>query len=420
MPARPTTSSLSLPVRILLYIIFAGYVAYVASMFYGGYVAAENGQRPWYTDFTHTYAASLLIQQLPAEYLYDDQTFMKAMYLAAEAAFGPGLSWGQSSAINFAPWMYPPTFILVIAPLAYLPYLLAYLGWIAVTAVPYLAAMRSILNTSSAWPFALALPTTYSNLMYGQTGLLSAGMIGLGLVLLRQRPWLAGVLIGLASVKPHLGLLIPLALMAGGYWRTFASATATVLFMIAASMLVYGMEPWYATLGSIDFYLEGFKVGGYNLYTMTSVLSAVRIAGGSIEAMWAAQNVSLALMAALVAWIWWQGRNLPHALGLQYAILCFATPLAIPMVYVYDLAILAPGAAWLWCDLRAHSARKWEITLLVLALAWPMFSYEFASYTGIQLGALSPAILLALALRRWLQQNAPSSANLPEEKSLPA
>lgn len=405
MTSRPATSLLSPLVRTLLWVVFAGYVAYVASMHYGGYQAAKNGERPWYTDFTHTYAASLLVQQLPAENLYRDRVFMQSMYAAAEKAFGPDLSWGQVRAINFAPWMYPPTFILVVAPLAWMPYLLAYLSWIAITAVPYLAAMRGILRDHAAWPFALALPTTYGNLMYGQTGFLSAGLIGCGLLLLRQRPWLAGALIGLASVKPHLGLLVPLALLAGGHWRCFAGASLAVAGLSLLSVLVYGIEPWYATLGSVAFYLEGFELGGYNLYAMTSVLSTVRLPGGSAQAMWAAQNAALAAMAAVVAVVWWHGRRRPDTHGLQAAVLCFAAPLAIPMVYVYDLAILAPGAAWLWCELRARGARGWETGLFVLALAWPMFSYELARASGIQTGALSAALLLGLALRRyWLRR----------------
>jgi len=400
MPNRLPDSPLAKAVRLVLWLIFAGYLAYVASMHYGGYAAAARGERPWYTDFTHTYAASLLLRTQPADNLYRDRIFARSMQDAAHVAFGPELTHAQARSINFAPWMYPPTFILVVAPLAFLPYLAAWLSWIAVTAIPYLAAIRSILRDRLAAPFALAAPATYSNLMYGQTGFLSAGLIGLGLAQLARRPLLAGVFIGLASVKPHLGLLLPVALAAGGHWRSFGAAALTTVALMLASAVVYGMEPWYATLGSIDFYVEGFAVGGYNMLAMTSVLSTVRMAGGSVEAMWSAQHLATASMIALVAWVWWRGRRSPESLGLRSAVLCFAAPLAVPMVYVYDLAILVPGAAWLWSDFRARGAARWEIATFVAAMAAPMFVYEFAKLSGVQLGAVGVVALLALALRR--------------------
>ena len=66
-------------------------------------------------------------------------------------------------------------------------------------------------------------------LFFVLSGFLIGGLIALGLTLLSSRPWLAGLLIGLASVKPHFGVLIPLALVAGGYWRSFFSAALTVI-----------------------------------------------------------------------------------------------------------------------------------------------------------------------------------------------
>jgi hypothetical protein len=387
--------------HIALWLVFAWYVGYTAGMHYRGHVWAAEGERPWYTDFTHTYAASLLLRSQPAEALYRDDIFYDSMVDAAHAAYGPTLSHAQAGAINFGPWMYPPPFIFVVAPLALFPYLPAYLLWVLATAVPYLAAMRAILRAPLAWPFALAPPTTYANLMYGQTGFLSAGLIGLGLAQLTRRPVVAGVLIGLASVKPHLGLLIPLALLAGRYWKAFTAASATTVALAVLSALVYGIGPWLATLGSIGYYAEGFERDAYNLFTMTSVLSTVRVAGGSVEAMWLAQNVSTLVMAALVAWVWWRGAQRPETLGLRAAILCFAAPLAVPMVYVYDLALLVPGAAWLWCDFRARGARGWEVAVVVVSLGLLLFVYELARATGIQLGAACSAGLLGLALYRY-------------------
>lgn len=408
MTSQASGSQLSKSLALMLWVVFAGYIAYVASLHIGAYRAAASGDLPRYTDFTQTYAASLVVREAGAIFLFADEPLFLALVDTARLAYGPGLSARQALAAGGAagPWMYPPSFIFFIAPLAFMPYLVAYLGWIVATAIPYLVAMRQILRDGAAWrtawPIALASPTTYSNLMYGQTGFLSAGLIGLGLHLIKTRPLLAGLLIGLASVKPHLGLLIPLALAAGGYWRVFAAATATTLGLAGASAVVYGLAPWAATIDSLGYYAEGFAVGGYNLLTMTSVLSTVRLPGGSATSMWTAQGIATAVMAALVAGVWWQGRRRPESLGLQSAILCFATPLAIPAVYVYDLAVMMPGVAWLWLDLRSRGGRRREYACLVFALLVPMFSYELARVSGIQIGAAAPFGLLMLALYRQL------------------
>jgi hypothetical protein len=44
---------------------------------------------------------------------------------------------------------------------------------------------------------------------------------------LERRPYLAGSLFGLMIFKPQLGLLLPVALIAGRQWRVFAAAAAT-------------------------------------------------------------------------------------------------------------------------------------------------------------------------------------------------
>ena len=62
---------------------------------------------------------------------------------------------------------------------------------------------------------ALAFPATFINLFHGQNGFLNAALLGAALLALDRRPVVAGILFGLLSYKPHLGLLVPLALLAG-------------------------------------------------------------------------------------------------------------------------------------------------------------------------------------------------------------
>ncbi|AYH42077.1 glycosyltransferase family 87 protein [Azoarcus sp. DN11] len=384
-----------------MWLLAGSYAAFVGWTLADGYRSAADGKMPTYTDYTPTYAASILVREIPAENLYRPKYMAEAGRRAAVAAY-PGITAEQARGVGFAPWMYPPTFILLIAPLAGMPYLLSWFVWIGLTAVPYLAAMRRILPAPLAWPSALAAPPVFFNVIYGQTGFLTGGLIGLGLALLATHPLVAGTLIGLASFKPHFGILIPIALAAGGYWRTFAAASVTVLATIAASVVAYGDDPWFAFIGTALFHLEGFAAGAYNLVPMATVLAALKMAGLPLATAWTAQYATAALMAALVAWAWWRGRRHPDTLGLQSAILCTATPLTIPMTYLYDLVLLVPAAAWIWADMATRrNAGRGEQTVLFTAVAALLGVKYVAAAAGVQTGPLLVATLLFLAARRF-------------------
>lgn len=406
MSGAPAAPAVARALPLLLWLVVGGYALFVASTLIGGYRAAARGEMPLYTDFTPRYAASLLLREGPAENLYRPRMMSEAERRTAHLIY-PGIGDEQARGVGYAPWMYPPTFILVIAPLAYLPYLAAWFAWHAATAVPYLAAIRRALPARLAWPFALAAPPAFFNVMYGQTGFLTGGLIGLGLALLARHPLWAGVLIGLASVKPHFGVLIPLAFAAGGHWRAFGAAALTVLTSIAASVLAFGDEPWFGFIGTTLSHLDGFAVGAYDFHAMTSVLSAAYLAGLPLDRAWDAQGLSAAAMAGLVAWVWWRGRARPDTLGLQGAILCLATLLAVPLVYLYDLVLAVPAAAWLWADMRRRGAGRLEGGLFAAALATLLGLKAIAGVWSVQAAPLALAVLLGIALRRYHASLAP-------------
>jgi hypothetical protein len=85
----------------------------------------------------------------------------------------------------------------------------------------------------------------------GQSSLITAAMLITIFAWLDRRPLIAGVLIGLLTLKPQLGLLLPVMLIASGRWRVFASAAGTTLVLAGAAALVFGPQVW------IDFATKG-------------------------------------------------------------------------------------------------------------------------------------------------------------------
>lgn len=384
---------------VLLWCVFAGYLAFIALEYLRGADRAARGERPLYTDFTPTYAASLLLRSHPAEMLYHPATMRAAQTQAAHAAYA-GITAQQARNVGFSAWQYPPTFILVALPLALLPYLPALFAWLALTAIPYLAAMARILPPRLAVPMALAAPPTFYNLMYGQTGFLAAGLITLGLLSLKTRPLLAGVFIGLASVKPHLGLLLPFALAAGGHWRSFAAAAATVIALIAASIASFGLEPWYAFIGTLEFQRQGFEVGAYNYRAMATVFASLRLAGLSLAtAGWLQAGFGL-LVLGVVFHAWRHPHGGMRGDHLRHALLCVATPLALPVAYVYDLVLVAPAIAWLWLDMQDHGTRRRHAAGLLLATGLLLACVPVARQFDVQLGGVALLLLFWLTLAR--------------------
>lgn len=94
--------------------------------------------------------------------------------------------------------------------------------------------------------FALLAPTTLLIIDTGQNGLLSGALFIAAMRLLDRRPVWSGILLGILSFKPHLGLLIPFALLAGRLWIPFAVASATVLILAVLSLAIWGADPWIA------------------------------------------------------------------------------------------------------------------------------------------------------------------------------
>ena len=117
----------------------------------------------------------------------------------------------------------------VCAPLALLPYLGALAAWLGLTFAAFAAALSGWLDRRIGWRTILAFPAVLMTAGHGQNAFLSAALLSTGAIWLAARPILAGVAFGLLAFKPHLGLMIPVALAAAGRWKTIASATVTDL-----------------------------------------------------------------------------------------------------------------------------------------------------------------------------------------------
>jgi hypothetical protein len=125
--------------------------------------------------------------------------------------------------------------------LAYFPALIA---WFAIGILAFYLAGRRELSDARILVVILVSPAALLCVISGQSSLLTTAALLVIFASLDKRPVIAGVLIGLLTVKPQLGVLFPFALIASGRWRVFLSAAATTLALIAISLVLGGQESW--------------------------------------------------------------------------------------------------------------------------------------------------------------------------------
>lgn len=339
------------------------------------------------TDFVTFYAASKLVLAGNAVGVFDYPTLV-AMQQSLFPAYGEG---------GFA-WFYPPTFLLLIAPLGLLPYPVAFAAFVGGTFAVWFAAVRRAVGRPGAGWLIAAFPGLWVCAAHGQNGLLTAAFAGGAILLHRQRPVASGVLLGLLIIKPHLAVLFAVALLAARAWKTMLVAAGTALAFLGVSTAVFGLgtlDAWLRTLTLARFATEG----GYLPWNkMPSTFAMLRMLGASTE--WAyAVHAVVAVAAAAAVWLVWRRTR---SVRLRGAVLMAATFLANPYSFDYDLVWLAFPIAWLATYGLDHGWRRGDREVLVIAWLFPLLSVAIATTTQLQTGPLALGALVWVVLRRVL------------------
>jgi alpha-1,2-mannosyltransferase len=287
--------------------------------------------------------------------------------------------------LDFYAWQYPPIALLLVYPLAFFPYLWSLAAWLAVGAACYLTVLWRILPQPLTLWAGLAFPAVLLTVTHGQNSLLTAGLFGWGLLLLARRPIAAGVVMGLLSFKPQLCLLLPVALLAGGHWRTIVAATLTSLGLAAVTVILFGVEIWSDFLNSVQLSRGILDQGLVPYYKMQSVFAAFRLLGGPSMFGYSLQALVAVSVASMVAWVW----KRPTDSNTKYAALMIATPLATPFCLDYDLMLVAPAIAWLARRGVQRGPLPWEGTALAVLAIVPLVSRTIGAYMHILLAPLA-------------------------------
>jgi len=303
-------------------------------------------------------------------------------------------------------WSYPPHIVLFVWPLGLMPYLPAYIAWCAIGIGLYLFVCSSAIPRERLLFLALA-PGVAVCVFFGQNGFYTAALLIGGLLSLDRRPVLAGVLFGVLTLKPQLGLLLPIILLLERRWLTIASTAATVALLFVVTAMLFGWDVWIQYWHKIvpqQLWLTE-NAGGLMFSLVSSLFFAARLIHLPLGVAWAIQYAGSAFAVAAVVWTYWHRRD-PN---LSLALFVTATFLVTPYILNYDMVMFGFVVALLR-DRPDNTMRDHWLLLAVWTLPVTMM---FAGAIWIP---LAPIVLLTFAcwlLRRLAQSNGSEVQSLP-------
>jgi hypothetical protein len=253
----PASGKFRLLAGVLLALFAAYGVAYLV-------VSALKGWPHGFGDSFALWSWGRFLRDHPATAIYDP-----AILHSAQLTLGmdPGASY---------PFVYPPSYLPVLWLLGRLPGPLAGAMMIAVTLPLYLWATVGRSWRSPALLAAVVAPTTAIGIVSGQSGFLTAAVFAGGIRLAADSPLAGGVLLGLLSYKPQLGLLVPVALVAARLWRTLAVAAATAILLVVITTALFGLAIWPGWAAAVPAYSRQFAAeGGHLVHLMPTVFAAL-------------------------------------------------------------------------------------------------------------------------------------------------
>jgi hypothetical protein len=328
--------------------------AFVLAALFAGIVAAVCvilWQQPKPIDFLSFWAAGKMVLASNSAGIYDI-----AAHRAVEQSVTP---------VGTLPFPYPPPFALIVAPFALLPFGAAFAVWLLVTGGSYLVAARGWMRRR----YAAAQPAVLINGFVGQSAFLTSALFLGGMRLLASRPLLGGALLGGLVIKPQLGLMLPIAMLAGRQWRAIGGAIASVAALLALGWLALGAGSYQAFFDLASTF-GGFLAGGlWPWHELASVYAFLRFFGVPAPAALAVHGV-VALIAVALVWRAWRSNREG-----KEAMLAAATLLGPPYLLSYDAVLLALPVAWLLNRRPALGVSVWMLSLIPVGAIFGF--YEF-------------------------------------------
>ncbi|WGY69949.1 DUF2029 domain-containing protein [Burkholderia cepacia] len=317
----------------------------------------------------------------------------------AAAIFSPRLMQPIEAALrplaDFTPWPYPPTFLLVVIPFGLIPFAAALEMFGVLQIACYAAVMARLVRPLDGQSrIAIAsFPGLIGAALTMQNSFMTVAAAAAALMLLESSPVVAGACIAVLAVKPQFGILFPLALVCGRYWKALISAAAFSAGIVVVSVAAFGVRAWTAFFAFMpEFHRNVVEYGDTFRRGMPSTMSLARAAGLPVGPAYGVHAVVAILAVAAVASVWMRRSRFE----LRAAALAAGTLLVQPYYMYYDLLWLVLPIACLMLDARNVRLRRSEVVVVVLAWAAPAQAF-IAVITGVGWPVASVILIALLA-----------------------
>lgn len=303
------------------------------------------------------------------------------------------------------PYLYPPLFAVLLAPLSRVPYPVAHALWFLLNAALFAFMLRfaeSLLpapprSKAVAWlargALAFACVTLADNLSMAQANVVVAALVAAGFMAWTSgRPFAAGLALSLAAalkVSPALFLLFFLVRREGRVLAGWAAGFALWLLLVPSLVLGLGRNAEYLSAWSEK------TIGGYSRAVSRDAWRDEAVSRAKMQNLLNAKNQSLAavfyrlLLSDLRERAYDEKK--PIYAAQRYRIFF---PIKLPEPGVRAAIVSAAAAllgATLWVSARARGKEAWTAFALILALV-PALSPVARSHT------FAPLVLAAFLL----------------------
>jgi len=242
------------------------------------------------------------------------------------------------------PFVYPPAALLIFAPFGQAPFVAANELWTALGLIAIVWVVAAQLKSQKFLALLVMVlsPASLLVLVTGQVTFLIAAMGVTGLLCLKSRPIAAGILFGVAGViKPQAMVLLPVALLAIGAWRTMAATAFAAALVVLVSALVFGVHAWIDWLSAVSrFGALVMKSPGLvrGMITPTALGMTMGLDPGALDT-W---RLGFGLGALVMVWtVFRKTEDLARRLTALFGGALFISPYAMH----YDAGLLAPAVA---------------------------------------------------------------------------
>jgi hypothetical protein len=253
----------------------------------------------------------------------------------------------------------------------------------------------------------LAFPAVFWTFGLGQNAFLTASLFGGFTLLVERKPVAAGVLLGALCYKPHFGLLVPGALLAGRRWTAFAAAAGTVAWFVGLSIVLFGWRTWGAYLTAFAHSDQVYSTGTIDYAGIVTPFGAARLLGFAPWPAYVVQAVAALVMVVLIALLW--RRDVSQ--NLRCAVLLGATLMAVPLALIYDNLLILVAIGWLLREARQTGFRPWEKLVLLSIYPLALLTWTVGHAFELPIGPITTCAVLVLCLRRaWPNRSAPAAS----------